>query len=375
MLRRRTLKVALASAVLLLTLWPLPALAQVDGEQHTPGGACDHGATAGHGQAPDWDTFFECNGSTQWQRGPYFLGSSSDTCDSNHAGMVQWTGSTVSPNNTFEFCNGSSWTAVSGSASSIALSALSNSTTANTLDSVNYAQTWTWNSLSTQTGFTISTNSALTGGTLVSLQATAASATSTGYVLSISDSTTGSGYGAYSSMSAAGNSGYAIYGSDASASGYAGYFTNTSTGYAVYFNGKTGAALNATASAPTSTNYSEMAGNSNNGTLTTGSTYYYPANGSLSTAVTTEASAGTRSVVSRSGTVQNLYYVANPASTSTITVYHNGSSTAITCSTSNSTSCSDTSDTVSVSAGDQLGVAISATTTAAKGGWSIELAY
>jgi hypothetical protein len=93
-------------AVLLAGLWSLPVLAQVDGEKHTPGAACDHGATAGHGQAPDWDTFFECNGSTQWQRGPYFFGSTSDTCDSNHKGLTGWD----STNNLLEYCNGSAWT-------------------------------------------------------------------------------------------------------------------------------------------------------------------------------------------------------------------------------------------------------------------------
>jgi len=58
------------------------------------------------------------------------------------------------------------------------------------------------------------------------------------------------------------------------------------------------------------------------------------------------------SMVSRAATVQNLYYAAsavNGASkTNTITVYHNGSSTALTCSVTNATTCSDTSDTFTV---------------------------
>ena len=111
-----------------------------------------------------------------------------------------------------------------GSGGSSALSGLLAATTTNSIDNVNFAQTWTWNSLSTQTGLTLSSSSALTGGTLLNLQATAASVTSTGKVLSIADSTTGSGYGVYSSMSGSANT------------GYAGYFTNTATatGYAVY---------------------------------------------------------------------------------------------------------------------------------------------
>ena len=84
MLRGRTLGVA--ALAFGLALWAKPALAQVDGEKFTPGSGCPAGAVAGSAMVADWDTIFECNGSTQWQRGPYFFGSTSDTCDSNHAG-------------------------------------------------------------------------------------------------------------------------------------------------------------------------------------------------------------------------------------------------------------------------------------------------
>ncbi len=94
---------ALTALVLALVLGCAPAWAQVDGEQYTPGSSCSSGLTAGHGYTPSWDTFFECNGSTQWQRGPYFFGSTGDTCDSNHAGLVQWTGSV------FKLCDGTAW--------------------------------------------------------------------------------------------------------------------------------------------------------------------------------------------------------------------------------------------------------------------------
>jgi hypothetical protein len=99
---------ALTALVLALVLGCAPAFAQVDGETTTPGNTCDGGVTAGHGNRPDWDTIFECNGSTKWQRGPYFLGSTSDTCDSNHAGMVQYTSGTL------EACNGTSWIPIDG---------------------------------------------------------------------------------------------------------------------------------------------------------------------------------------------------------------------------------------------------------------------
>ena len=74
-------------------------------------------------------------------------------------------------------------------------------------------------------------SSSLTNGNILSIQNTAASATSTGKVLSISDATTGSGYGVYSAMTATANT------------GYAGYFTNSSTnsGYGVYVSSTGGA--------------------------------------------------------------------------------------------------------------------------------------
>jgi hypothetical protein len=113
--------------------------------------------------------------------------------------------------------------ASAGGAGSASLSSLTAATTTNSIDNVNWAQTWTWNSLSTGTALTLSTTS-MTTGTLLSLQDSAVANTSTGKVLSISNTTTGPGYGLYSSMSGTSNT------------GYAGYFTNTntSTGYAIY---------------------------------------------------------------------------------------------------------------------------------------------
>ena len=219
--------------IVALVLRASPGLAQVDGEHYAPGAACPTGATPGHAVTPDWDTFFECNGSNQMQRGAYFFGASGDTCDSNHAGMVQWTGSGVSPNNTFEFCNGSTWTTVNGAATTVPLSGITAATTTNSIDSGNWAQTWRWGTLSSGTALTFTTSS-MTGGTLLSLQDTAAAATSTGKVLNISDSTTGTGYGVYSAMTGTGNTGYAIYATNTGA-GYALGATGTSI-----FNGNVG---------------------------------------------------------------------------------------------------------------------------------------
>ena len=113
----------------------------------------------------------------------------------------------------------------------VALSSITSAQATNSEDNSNYAQTWTWNSISTQTGLTISTTAALTGGTLVSLSGSAVSSTSTGKILSISNSTTGAGYGIYASMTATGNQGYAIYATNTGPSnkGYAIYGLNSST--------------------------------------------------------------------------------------------------------------------------------------------------
>ena len=125
-----------------------------------------------------------------------------------------------------------------GSGGGTALSAITSATSTNSIDSTNNAQTWAWGTLSTQTALTLTTSS-MTTGSLLSLQDTAAAATSTGKVLSISDATTGAGYGVYSAMSGTGNTGYAGYFTNTATSGanYAVYALNTSTsGYAVYCN-------------------------------------------------------------------------------------------------------------------------------------------
>lgn len=159
--------------------------------------------------------------SSLWQYPAYQFGSTSASCNSTNAGRAQWTGAA------FEFCNGTSWIAVSGAA---ALSSLTAAGATNSIDSANYAQTWAWGTLSTQTALTLTTSS-MTTGTLLSLQDTAVSATATGKVLSISDTTTGPGYGVYSVMSGTANSGYAGYFTNTGSNntGYAGYFKNTDT--------------------------------------------------------------------------------------------------------------------------------------------------
>jgi hypothetical protein len=108
-----------------------------------------------------------------------------------------------------------SWVA-NGGGGAAALSSITSAITVHSFDNTSMAQTWTWNSLTTQTAFTLSSSS-LTNGNILSLQNKAAAATATGHVLDISNTTTGAGYGVYSAMTGHGNT------------GYAGYFVNTDT--------------------------------------------------------------------------------------------------------------------------------------------------
>ena len=161
---------------------------------------------------------------------------------------------------------------------------------------------------------------------------------------------------------------------------------STTPANALDVNGQMDLASVGGAAAPTTTsaNYSEMAGNSNNATLVAGANYYGPANGSFTMVSGTDLSAGTRSIVSRAATVQNLYYIASAANsagkTNTITVMKNGVAQNLTCSVTAVTTCNDTNSghAFTVVAGDELGIRIatgSATNTAVKHSWSIELSY
>jgi hypothetical protein len=143
-----------------------------------------------------------------------------------------------------------------------ALSALTSAQSSNSFDNAAYAQTWTWNTLSTGTALTISSTS-MTTGSLLSLQDTAIAGTSTGEVLSVSDTTTGAGYGVYSAMTGAGNTGFALYGTTSTTgagtgvygsivgtgnTGYGVYGSNASnSGYAVYASGALASTGTATA--------------------------------------------------------------------------------------------------------------------------------
>jgi hypothetical protein len=138
-----------------------------------------------------------------------------------------------------------SWVPASSVVGSTALSALTSAQGANNIDNATYNQTWTWNSLNSGTGMTLSSSS-LTTGNLMALASTSTSAS--GSVLNVLSGTTSTGMGIYSALTATGNTGYAGYFANTSTTntGYALYATNTGAGYALgatgtsTFNGNVG---------------------------------------------------------------------------------------------------------------------------------------
>jgi hypothetical protein len=72
----------------------------------TVGASCTVGATT------TWEQGGECPPSGIWQRPAYQFGAALNSCTSSYAGMVQWTGSAM------QYCNGTTWTSLSGSGSS-----------------------------------------------------------------------------------------------------------------------------------------------------------------------------------------------------------------------------------------------------------------
>jgi hypothetical protein len=128
--------------------------------------------------------------------------------------------------------------------------------------------------------------------------------------------------------------------------------------------------------------YTNYSGNTNNTVTADGISAFLPVQGSMSPTITIDTAGVTRTVVSRAGTVQRLYVYANNnnsnGKTNSFTVMKNGSPQTLTCSLVGASSCSDTTHTFAVSAGDQIGIRITtaaATNTTQKTAWSVELAY
>jgi hypothetical protein len=126
----------------------------------------------------------------------------------------------------------------------IALSGLTAAATTNTLGNANFAQTWNWDTLTTETALTMASSS-MTIGSLLTLSNSNAAAGSNGAVLNITNASTGTGYGVTSVLNGAANSGAAVYGYNNSGTGVGagGYFRANSTGAAAaLFAQRTGAA-------------------------------------------------------------------------------------------------------------------------------------
>ena len=101
------------------------------------------------------------------------------------------------------------------------------------------------------------------------------------------------------------------------------------------------------------------AGNTANGTLAAGNTIYCAPTGQYCSGIAPSVTnSGVISIISRSGVVRDLTWIAGAASgsgkTDTVTVLKNGSATALTCSMANTSSCSDATHSFTVSAGDYL---------------------
>jgi len=201
-----------------MIFWPTPARATT-GAEDLVGTSCPSGS---HQNAADYDTIAACS-STTFARQPFDLGSTADSCDVNHGGMMQWTGSAV------EYCNGSTWIAFGAGTASTALSGLTVAAATNTFDNTTYAQTWTWNTITTTAGWTLTSSTATTGNILTLTNSNTAA--STGAVLNVSTSTVGAGKGLLATASGASNTSYAGYFSNSSATGWGVYSAGTSPNY------------------------------------------------------------------------------------------------------------------------------------------------
>lgn len=120
-------------------------------------------------------------------------------------------------------------------------------------------------------------------------------------------------------------------------------------------------------------------GTSGNVTIPAG-TYFFPPNNTSSNCVsfTSDASAGTRGIVTRACTVRNFYTIQSAAGGSgkhyAYTVMKNGVATTIIADANNATSANDTTHLVAFAAGDEIGIrlVVDAASTAAKVSWSLE---
>jgi hypothetical protein len=120
-----------------------------------------------------------------------------------------------------------------------------------------------------------------------------------------------------------------------------------------------------------------LSGLSNN-TAVNNTTLYFPIVGNIAGGAA-DLQAGLRTLVSRSGTLKNLYVKISAAlaagKTGTVTVYKNGVATSLVATLSvGPTLFSDVSNSVSVAAGDEIGIKVT-TTGNVKFSWAADLTY
>jgi len=110
-----------------------------------------------------------------------------------------------------------------------ALSALTSATGTHTIDNATYAQTWTWNTLTTQNALALSSTSETTGSLLTLTNSNTSGA---GNVLNVSTASTASAAAAIKATnSGVSNTGYAIYANNASATGWGIYAPGAAPNY------------------------------------------------------------------------------------------------------------------------------------------------
>ena len=157
-------------------------------------------------------------------RGPYILGTTTILCSPTYAGLFQY--NTVAG---LEYCNGTNWVAPGPTTTPSSLSNVTNATAAVTIANTLYSQTWTWNTLTTQTALALSTNSA-TNGSLMAITNTN-TASNTGPVVNITTQGIGTSYVLEATMTNASTTGYAGYFNNASTTGWGVYSAGTSPNY------------------------------------------------------------------------------------------------------------------------------------------------
>lgn len=100
MLRRHALGPALAALSLAAGLCAAPGASRA-AEAFSTSTTCNAGQSS-----PDWDTIWNCDGTSHYAHGALFTGASSATCNSANKGLTRYN----TTSNALEFCNGSAWT-------------------------------------------------------------------------------------------------------------------------------------------------------------------------------------------------------------------------------------------------------------------------